>query len=87
MDEAINNKVAEFPKEEGQEEIDAAAKVAHLSKIAVDLKKQVEDIKAQQRLSMPLEVLEVHQKKTSEVVDRIKREKLCKEAIDQVSTT
>ena len=38
--------------------MDTTAKVAHLSKIATDLKKQVEELKAQQSPSTPSEVIE-----------------------------
>ena len=56
--------VAVFPTEEGQEEIDAVAKVFRLSKIAADLRKQVEELKVQQRPSTPPEVLEERKKTT-----------------------
>ena len=42
--------------------MDIAAKVARLSRMAVELKKQVEELKAQQRLSTLLEVIEARQK-------------------------
>ena len=74
-----------FLAEKGQEEIDRVAKVLRLSQIAIDLKKKVKELKAQQRPSTPLEVLEKQKKTTSEAVDRInKGEKLYTEAIDVV---
>ena len=66
--------------------MDTIAKVTLLSRIVTDLKKQVEELRAQQRLSTPPKVIEACQKTTSEAVDRIKEvEKLCKEAIGKVS--
>ena len=66
--------------------MDTTSKVARLSRIATELKKQVKELKAQQRPSTPPKVIESRQKTTSEVVDRIKEgEKLCNKVIDQVS--
>ena len=74
-----------FLAEKGQEEIDRVAKVLRLSQIAIDLKKKVKELKAQERPSTPPEVLEKQKKTTSEAVDRInKGEKLYTEAIDVV---
>ena len=42
--EAIKGTVAKFPTEASQEDEDSAAKVVRLSWIAVELKKQVEDM-------------------------------------------
>ena len=42
---AIKNTVVEFPLEEGQEDVDTTTKVAQLSRIAIDLRKQVEELK------------------------------------------
>ena len=61
-----------FLAEKGQEEIYQVAKVFRLSQIAIDLKKKVKELKAQQRPSTPPEVLEKQKKTTSEDVDRTK---------------
>ena len=72
--------------EEGQEDADMVTKVACLSHIATNLRRYVEELKAWQMPSTPLEVLEEQNKTTSEVVERIRQgEKLCTEAVEVVS--
>ena len=72
--------------EEGQEDVDAAAKVDRLSRFATYLREQVEELKEQQQPSTPPEVIEERRKTTSEAIEWIKQgEKLCTETIYIVS--
>ena len=52
--------------------MDKTNKVDRFSKIAIDLTKKVEELKAYKRPSTPPEVIEARQKTTSEVVHRVK---------------
>ena len=86
--EAIKSAVAKFPVEEGHEDEDAVAKVGQVSRIAVDLRRQVDELKAQQQQRTPPEAIEEYRKTTSEAIDRIKEgEKICKKVIEAILTT
>ena len=87
LDEAIEDAVTKFPLEEGQEDAYAAAKVAWLSRIAIDIRKQFEELKEQHIPSTPPEVIEEHRKTTSKVSSIINEgENLCTKAIAQFRT-
>ena len=57
LEESIKSAVEKFLIEEGQEYEDSTAKVGQLSWIAMEIRKQVEEIHARQIPSTPLEVL------------------------------
>ena len=86
LQESISSRVTNFSIDEGKEDVYATTKVSQLSRIAMDLRKQVEKLKAQQIPRTPPEVLKEHRKKSSEDVDQINPgEKLYNEAVDTVS--
>ena len=55
--------------------MDTTSKVARLSRIATDLKKQVKELKAQQRPSTPPKVIEAHQKQHLRLLIELNKER------------
>ena len=77
----------EFPLEEGQEDAYTTAKVACLSWIAAELRRQVEELKVRHTPSTPPEVLEERSKVVSEAEERIRiGETICTKVVEVVFT-
>ena len=78
--------IAKFPLEAGQEYEDSITRVGCLSKIMVELKKQVEELQEKHVPSTPLEVLEEWIKVVTKAIARIRKgEKLCTEVVESIS--
>ena len=83
---SIKGVVAEFPPKVGQVNEDSVTKVGLLSKIMVELKKQVEELESKHVPSTTHEVLEEQSKATFEAVARIsKGEKLYTKTVEAIS--
>ena len=82
LQESISSRVTNFSIDEGKEDVYATTKVSQLSRIAMDLRKQVEELKAQQQSITPLEVIKQCRKTIFEAIDKIREgNKLCTEEI------
>ena len=84
--ETTKNAVVEFLPKVSQGDEDLAAKVSRLSCIAMELKKQVEELQDRQVLSTPAEVLEERIRVASEAAGKITEgETHCAKAVGTVS--
>ena len=68
---SIKSMVTKFPHKAGQEDEDSVSRVSCLSKIMVELKKQVEELREKKVPITPPVVLEEHIKAMAEAMERI----------------
>ena len=88
LEQAIKEATAQLSDEEADTEAEPMHQLRWLSKLAIDLKKQVQEMKTSQQLSIPHEVLQQRKHLENQVVGRLREaENTCAETMEEFSTT
>ena len=88
LEETIKEVVTELSNDEEEGEAELVHQLRWLSKLAADLKKQVQELKTNQQPSTPPEVVQQRQESTNQVVCRLgEAENICIEAVEVIVTS
>ena len=85
MEFSIKEEVAELSDDEKKDKAEPIHKLRRLSKLATDLKKQVQELNTNQQPSMPPKVVQQRKESTNQVVSRLREaEKICTEEVEAI---